>query len=281
MANLFLIGGNIFQGLAGTGGGTPAGALQLPITLPFLYAADPEEGRPLANADIYIGEPDTDPEIEANRKEITLVDENGTAIPILPAGQPITTGGGGIPVYNGGRVQLFVDGNYSLKIVDSLGAQAYYANDVASIQTIDPAVLDDYALLDSPTFVGDPKAPTPAPGDNDTSISTTAYVQTELADYVTNADLVTALTPYATIAYVDAAVAAQAFIGAQAQGSGLGSFTSDGVLNLTTFPGMTEDFDTNNFLDLSTGLFEPTTAGRYKLYFADKGIYHNCSSVRQ
>jgi hypothetical protein len=32
------------------------------------------------------------------------------------------------------------------------------------------------APLASPTFTGDPKAPTPAPGDNDTSIATTAFV---------------------------------------------------------------------------------------------------------
>lgn len=35
--------------------------------------------------------------------------------------------------------------------------------------------------IDSPTFTGDPKAPTPNPGDNDTSIATTAYVQAALA----------------------------------------------------------------------------------------------------
>lgn len=32
-----------------------------------------------------------------------------------------------------------------------------------------------YALLDSPIFIGDPRGPTPAPGDNDTSLATTAY----------------------------------------------------------------------------------------------------------
>jgi hypothetical protein len=33
-----------------------------------------------------------------------------------------------------------------------------------------------YAPIASPTFTGDPKAPTPAPGDNDTSVATTAFV---------------------------------------------------------------------------------------------------------
>jgi hypothetical protein len=37
------------------------------------------------------------------------------------------------------------------------------------------------APLNSPTFTGDPKAPTPAPADNDTSVATTAFVQAALA----------------------------------------------------------------------------------------------------
>jgi hypothetical protein len=38
-----------------------------------------------------------------------------------------------------------------------------------------------YAPLASPTFTGDPKAPTASPGDNDTSIATTAFVAAALA----------------------------------------------------------------------------------------------------
>lgn len=39
------------------------------------------------------------------------------------------------------------------------------------------------APLASPTFTGDPKAPTPATADNDNSIATTAYVKNNLASY--------------------------------------------------------------------------------------------------
>jgi hypothetical protein len=42
-------------------------------------------------------------------------------------------------------------------------------------------VIDNLAPLASPTFTGDPKAPTPATADNDTSIATTAYVKANLA----------------------------------------------------------------------------------------------------
>jgi hypothetical protein len=41
------------------------------------------------------------------------------------------------------------------------------------------AALNAKAALASPTFTGDPKAPTPATSDNDTSIATTAYVQAQ------------------------------------------------------------------------------------------------------
>lgn len=37
------------------------------------------------------------------------------------------------------------------------------------------------ANIASPTFTGDPKAPTPAPGDNDTSVATTAFVTAAVA----------------------------------------------------------------------------------------------------
>ena len=50
-------------------------------------------------------------------------------------------------------------------------------SDVAKpISTATQAALDLKAPIDSPTFTGDPKAPTPLAGDNDTSIATTAFV---------------------------------------------------------------------------------------------------------
>ena len=44
-----------------------------------------------------------------------------------------------------------------------------------------------YAPIASPTFTGDPKAPTPTAGDNDTSIATTAFVQTGLGTKIGDA----------------------------------------------------------------------------------------------
>lgn len=47
------------------------------------------------------------------------------------------------------------------------------------------------ANVASPTFTGDPKAPTPATGDNDTSIATTAFVKNQ--GYTTNSGTVTSV----------------------------------------------------------------------------------------
>lgn len=43
-------------------------------------------------------------------------------------------------------------------------------------------IADIYAPLNSPNFVGNPRVPTPAPGDNSQSIPTTGWVQTEMKD---------------------------------------------------------------------------------------------------
>src|SRR4029077_9980797 len=48
------------------------------------------------------------------------------------------------------------------------GAVSFQASDISAVGG---------ALLVSPAFTGNPTAPTPAPGDNDTSIATTAFVQ--------------------------------------------------------------------------------------------------------
>ncbi|WP_182422049.1 hypothetical protein [Aureimonas sp. ME7] len=64
----------------------------------------------------------------------------------------------------------------------SSSAAAAGASAVAAAASADRAAMWDptnYATKASPTFTGDPKAPTPAPGDSDTSIATTAFVQAE------------------------------------------------------------------------------------------------------
>jgi hypothetical protein len=278
MANLFIVGNKIFPGASVGGGPSPGVTLTFPVTLPFMYCADPEEGKPLFNASIYIGNPSTDPEIPANQKTVDAITESGTQIPMT---QPINTGAGGIPEYLGSPIQLYTDGNFSLKIVDSDGAQQYYAPDLASIETIDPDTLDLYAKLASPVFTGDPQAPTPAPGDNDTSIATTAFVNTAitggtttyapLADPVFTGDP-QAPTPtfgdndnsLATTAFVQAAISAPTFKGFSASSSTSQSeFNTEKIVNSTTITGLAEDYDTDSWFNLASGEFLPLEPGYY------------------
>jgi len=93
------------------------------------YYPDPTQGRPVFNGSVYFGNVGTDPEIEANRKNLTLIEEDGTQVPILPAAQPLLTGPGGVIIYNGSPVQVVIDGQYSIKVLNQSGSQVYYVPD--------------------------------------------------------------------------------------------------------------------------------------------------------
>ena len=97
------------------------------------YFPNSSIGRALSSADIYVGKPDLDPEIVANQKQLSVQQENGT---IVNVSQPISTGAGGVPLYNGSPVTLLVEGDYSLKVNDSSGSQIYYIPSVASQELI-------------------------------------------------------------------------------------------------------------------------------------------------
>ena len=79
-------------------------------------------GVPISGGSIFIGEPDTDPEIVGNQIQVSALQENGTTVPIS---QPILTSGGGVPLYNGAPVTLLVSESYSLKVLDAFDVQIY------------------------------------------------------------------------------------------------------------------------------------------------------------
>ena len=112
------------------------------------YMPQSSIGRPIANADIYVGLPDTDPEIVGNQKTLSVLQEDGT---IVAVAQPISTGAGGVPMYGGDPVTLLVDGNYSLKVLSSLGAQIYY---VPSIPMTDSSIKGADIASASPLVIG-------------------------------------------------------------------------------------------------------------------------------
>lgn len=65
-------------------------------------------------------------------------------------------------------------------------------NDILELQT-------DKAPLANPALTGNPTAPTPAAGNNTTSISTTAYVQSEISNRIQSIENVTALAAFAPV----------------------------------------------------------------------------------
>ena len=92
------------------------------------YYPNSSRGRPLATADIYVGKPDLDPEIVVNQKQLSVQQEDGTIVAVT---QPIHTSAGGVPQYAGSPVVLLVEGDYSLKVLDSSGVQIYYVPSTA------------------------------------------------------------------------------------------------------------------------------------------------------
>jgi len=81
-------------------------------------------GAPAGGGSLYIGEPDTDPTDSDNQITVQALLENGT---LQTLSQPITLSGGGIPLYNGSPVSLYIDDQkYSMTVKDINGAQIYY-----------------------------------------------------------------------------------------------------------------------------------------------------------
>jgi hypothetical protein len=96
------------------------------------------------------------------------------------------------------------------------------------------AALDLKATLASPTFTGDPKAPTPLTADNDTSIATTAFVKAQ--GYATLASPTFTGDPKAPTPLTadnDTSVATTAFVKAQGYTTNTGTVTSVAVANAT------------------------------------------------
>ena len=120
------------------------------VELNLEYYFDPLKAKPIALGTVFVGEPDLDPAIEANRKTINLIEEDGTVVPILPAAQPISTNAGGGITVNGSAARVFVEGNYSLKVFRNDATLAYFiANAFAQ-----PASSTNRQVIDLTTTLG-------------------------------------------------------------------------------------------------------------------------------
>lgn len=96
------------------------------IIFPIGYFPDPTKFGTLGAGVLYIGDPGEDPTVEENRKQVWDLQEDNTTTAI---DQPITLSAGGIPLSADGLryPTLFVDGDYSMAVLDEEGGiQIYY-----------------------------------------------------------------------------------------------------------------------------------------------------------
>ena len=68
------------------------------VTMPYIPFITPRSFKAIANGNIYVGVPDTDPTNPANRVAVYFRNENGSLVQIS---QPVKINSSGYPVYNG------------------------------------------------------------------------------------------------------------------------------------------------------------------------------------
>ncbi|MEE9223097.1 MAG: phage tailspike protein [Nitrosomonadaceae bacterium] len=96
------------------------------VKLEIEYYPDPSKGRPVFFGSIFVGEPNTDPEVLGNQKSISIIQEDGTAVSVS---QPVLTGAGGVPMFQGSPVKINVSGSYSLKVLNKKLEQVYFISE--------------------------------------------------------------------------------------------------------------------------------------------------------
>ena len=94
-------------------------------------------GKWIYNGFIYVGQVDTDPEIEANQARVYYIDENEQEVDLA---QPIRTNSSGFPVIsetNSTVIQIRTDSDYSVKVLNKKGSQEWY---IPKASTLGPVI---------------------------------------------------------------------------------------------------------------------------------------------
>ncbi len=108
-----------------------SGSTRTTLISPFQYFADPTRARPIFNGFIFIGRVDGDPTNTADQIPVQVICECGGS-PVNVT-QPIRTGPGGLPIYNGSPAQIVVcRSNYSITLQDNNRVQVYHSPNVQS-----------------------------------------------------------------------------------------------------------------------------------------------------
>lgn len=99
---------------------------EAPLRLEYEYFPDPTRGRPVSNGAVYVGGPNLDPTVLANRVDVVLIQQNGNRVIIQPAAQPFQTSAGGVIEYLGSPAIIRVIDTVSIAVHDAIGDQVYY-----------------------------------------------------------------------------------------------------------------------------------------------------------
>lgn len=165
-------------GTGGGGGGT--GTVESVVAGTNVAVDSTDPANPVVSAS-------TDAEVVRDTVGSALVAGSNVTITINDAGDTITissTGGGG----GGGSVDSVTAGDSTITVAGTSTDPTIAVNAIAESKVTNLTTdLAAKAPLASPALTGNPTAPTPSTGDNDTSVATTAFVALAIADLINSA----------------------------------------------------------------------------------------------
>jgi hypothetical protein len=112
------------------------------LTFPTGIFQNKSTGRSLPNGKMYVGTTDLDPEILANRVNVTVIQENGTPVVVAPAAQPFLFNAAGMLQYNGSVVQMRVSGDASMKILDANDVEQGYFPSITAGAEVSTSIIN-------------------------------------------------------------------------------------------------------------------------------------------
>jgi hypothetical protein len=96
------------------------------LSFPSGFFLSDSNAQPLESGKLYVGTANLDPTVEANRIDVTLIQQNGTPVTIAPAAQPFVLNAAGMIVYGGAVVQARVESDCSMSVLDQNDVLQYY-----------------------------------------------------------------------------------------------------------------------------------------------------------